>query len=712
MTKIVNHLILLLTLISCQFVYSQNNAVALQADHVERYLGTHISILPGSYTFEEALNNSTEWQNSTDAIVSLGIPSNGVWLKLPVNNQVDDIGYILEIENAIIDTVRVYLKKNGEYSMIESGESKPFDDRIYDYQNFLYPLDVDYGYSEIYMYISSDEQLNLPISIGSESDKLNSITNRDMLFGLYSGIILVMFFYNFFIYTTTRDSSYLYYIMYILFVGMVQAALDGYGYRFLWSNSVLWQKYSLNFLNAGTALFSYLFFSKFIHLNHIMPKWKYPFMVLIGLYFIQIGLALAGQEALAYNIMNGTAMLLAILFVVASIVAIRKKQRQARYFLIAWLSFFTSIIIFVLKDIGVLPYSFFTSNVLKFGSSLEVVLLSFGLADRINILKQEKEESQKQALAASRENERIIREQNIILEEKVKERTKELNEALVNVQNAQTQLVEQEKMASLGQLTAGIAHEINNPINFVTANVKPLTRDIQDIFEVLDAYEEINSGEEYDAKKAEIEELKEELELDFIRKEIESLLQGVDDGAKRTAEIVRGLKIFSRMDEQDLKRVDLIEGIESTLTLLNSSMKGIIEINRDYDSVPKIECYAGKLNQVFMNILSNAVHAIKHKEGGDGKGSISISIKDKNEFVELVISDTGSGMPQKVIDHIFEPFYTTKPVGEGTGLGLSITVGIIEKHHGKISVTSEVGVGTSFIISLPKLQEDNLKQNG
>ena len=711
MNRLFNHLIILLISFSATLAYSNNKPLHLKQDFKENYLGTYMEVLHGNYSFKEVINGDFEWQKSNDLIVPLGIPSNGAWVKFSVINEVHGLGYFLEIESPTIDILNVYFMQNGVYHSYETGESKPYNERLYNYQNFLFPLNIDSGYSEVFIYVSSTEQVNLPVSIDTESNKLSSITNRDLLFGLYSGIILVMFFYNLFIYLTTKDNSYLYYIAYILFVGTVQAALDGYGYRFLWSDFVLWQKYSLNILNAGTALFSYLFFSRFIRLKYIMPLWKYPFIFLLSLYAIQIVIALWGNQALAYNIMNGTAFLLSVLFVIASVVAIKKKQRQAVFFLIAWLSFFTSILIFVLKDVGVISYTFFSSNVLKLGSSLEVVLLSFGLADRINILKKEKEESQKEALAASRENERIIREQNIILEEKVVERTKELNEALVNVQNAQTQLVEQEKMASLGQLTAGIAHEINNPINFVTANVKPLTRDIQDVFEVLDAYEKINSAEEFIASKDEIEELKEELELDFIKKEIESLLQGVDDGARRTAEIVRGLKIFSRMDEQDLKRVDLEEGIESTLTLLNSSMKGIIEVERNYENIPKIECYAGKLNQVFMNLLSNAIHAIKNKEGG-GTGKIKVGIKDMDSQVLLSISDTGSGMPKKVIDHIFEPFYTTKPVGEGTGLGLSITVGIIEKHHGKITVESEEGVGTTFHITLPKLQDDNLKKNG
>ncbi|MFC3415494.1 sensor histidine kinase [Algoriphagus hitonicola] len=244
------------------------------------------------------------------------------------------------------------------------------------------------------------------------------------------------------------------------------------------------------------------------------------------------------------------------------------------------------------------------------GSALEVVLLSFALADKINILKKEKESEQLERLRVLKENESLIREQNTLLEDKVRLRTDELEQALRNLQNTQSQLVSQEKMASLGQLTAGIAHEINNPINFVSSNIMPLKRDVADIMEVIEFYRNTANNEFTPESIKKAKRLEEDLELDYVLEEVDQLLKGMEEGAKRTVEIVKGLRLFSRVDEQDIKKVDLHDGINSTLILLNSSIPGKIRIVREFGELPMVECLAGKINQVFMNIINNAVHAL------------------------------------------------------------------------------------------------------
>jgi signal transduction histidine kinase len=187
-----------------------------------------------------------------------------------------------------------------------------------------------------------------------------------------------------------------------------------------------------------------------------------------------------------------------------------------------------------------------------------------------------------------------------------------------------------------------------------------------------------------------------------VHNEIDTLITGIEDGASRTAEIVRGLRTFSRLDESDLKAVDLHEGLNSTLVLLRNTIPQHVNIVRDYGELPKVECYAGKLNQVFLNIINNALNAIKMKPAqGDESLTISTRLhKDANQ-VSVSIKDTGIGMTDKVKEKIFDPFFTTKDVGEGTGLGLSIVFSIIEKHHGKILVESAPGKGAEFIIYLP-----------
>ncbi len=282
---------------------------------------------------------------------------------------------------------------------------------------------------------------------------------------------------------------------------------------------------------------------------------------------------------------------------------------------------------------------------------------------------------------------------------------KSLQDTLRNLKDAQAQLVQSEKMVSLGQLTAGIAHELNNPINFVYAGTNALEISIIDIKTLLEAYETLTPENAVD-KLAEIQELKQDLEIEETQTELSEMLCNIKNGAKRTAEIVKGLQTFSRLDENDIKAVDLHENIDSTLIILRNQYKDRIQVERNYGKIPPVECLPGKINQVFMNILANAVQAIKDK----GEICISTSTYQHEyrsvEYVKIAIKDSGTGIPKPIQHKIFDPFFTTKDVGEGTGLGLSISHGIIQKHHGMIELFTEVGIGTEFVIHLPVYQMD------
>lgn len=278
----------------------------------------------------------------------------------------------------------------------------------------------------------------------------------------------------------------------------------------------------------------------------------------------------------------------------------------------------------------------------------------------------------------------------------------ELQSALVQLKEAQGQLVEHEKMASLGKLTAGIAHEINNPINFISSNVGSLRRDVRDLLLVLEAYDGTVKREALESTFASISELKDDIEFLDLIEEIDQLLAGVEEGARRTAEIVKDLRSFSRLDEDVLKLASVEDGIRSTLALLRTEYEPRIQVTQDYAQVPAIECYPGKLNQVFMNLLSNAIQAIPHE------GTIHIAAAQIGDSVEVQIQDSGTGMSEEVKNRIFEPFYTTKDVGVGTGLGLSITYSIVQRHQGTIEVESVPGKGTTFILRIPIKQTNQL----
>jgi two-component system NtrC family sensor kinase len=278
----------------------------------------------------------------------------------------------------------------------------------------------------------------------------------------------------------------------------------------------------------------------------------------------------------------------------------------------------------------------------------------------------------------------------------LKLKIQELERANQNLKEAQTQLVQSAKMTSLGQLVAGVAHELNNPIAFIYSNTSHLREYAEKLFKIID---EIEKHPELSDK------IKEENEFDYIQKDLPLLIKSCQDGAQRTRDIVLGLRNFSRLEESQLKEIDLHESIDMTLELLRGETKNRIQIHREYEPIPLVNCYASQVNQVIMNILTNAVHAI------DGNGHIWISthvIKASTTDagkVQISIRDSGTGMSSDVVDKIFEPFFTTKDVGKGTGLGLSISYGIIQNHGGDIQVRSKVNEGTEFVITIPIIQK-------
>ncbi|MEY2829131.1 MAG: hypothetical protein RIQ33_989, partial [Bacteroidota bacterium] len=271
---------------------------------------------------------------------------------------------------------------------------------------------------------------------------------------------------------------------------------------------------------------------------------------------------------------------------------------------------------------------------------------------------------------------------------KTKKAYTELTETHAKLKTTQQQLVQSEKMAGLGQLTAGVAHEINNPINFVSSSIGSLKRDVDDLKLLLKTYQE---------KPNEAALLAKDLDIDYTITEIDELMKGITEGAHRTSEIVKGLRNFSRTDESEKKNANINDCLESTIMILQTKLKDKnIDLKKSFAILPEIACFPGQLNQVFMNIISNAADAI---EGNDGE--INVATKKENNQIIVSIKDNGKGMTDEVKKKIFDPFFTTKDVGSGTGLGLSIAYGIMEKHNAKIDVNSELGKGTEFLIIVP-----------
>lgn len=301
-------------------------------------------------------------------------------------------------------------------------------------------------------------------------------------------------------------------------------------------------------------------------------------------------------------------------------------------------------------------------------------------------------------------------EQNEMLEKRVEERTAELMDALKNLQNSQVQLVKNEKMSALGQLVAGVAHEINNPVGFIAGNLSEAEQDIKSLIQLIEYYQK-----EYPNPAPHILELSEEIDLEYLKQDVPEMIASMKQGTDRLRNISMSLRTFSRLDDRDRVEFSIHEGIDSTLSILRHRIKANehrpeIQVLRKYGEVPAIKCFPGQLNQAFMNILSNAIDALDESNKGRSYQEIDVNpnqvtirtyLRDA-DWLAISIGDNGCGMSEEVRAKVFDHLFTTKPVGKGTGLGLSISREIIEdKHEGRLICRSASGEGTEFTIELP-----------
>jgi two-component system, NtrC family, sensor kinase len=311
---------------------------------------------------------------------------------------------------------------------------------------------------------------------------------------------------------------------------------------------------------------------------------------------------------------------------------------------------------------------------------------NFGLFQNAVMLENQVRRRTAELQAALRENERINRD--------LKREREEQRVLIKQLEEAHNQLLQAEKLASIGQLAAGVAHEVNNPIGFVNSNLGTLKQYVGDLFKLIDAYESQESGLSAAAGE-QIKALKTRIDLPFLREDMPLLIAESIDGTARVRRIVQDLRDFSREGDSEWHTVDVHAGLESTLNVVWSEIKYKAEVERDYAELPEIYCLPSQLNQVFLNLLVNAAQAIAEH------GVITLRTRCQGDQVSISVSDTGTGIAPEHLDRIFDPFFTTKPVGKGVGLGLSVTYGIVEKHGGRIEVESVPGQGSTFTIRLP-----------
>jgi two-component system, NtrC family, sensor kinase len=704
----------LILLFSFNQIKAQEQKIQITGSQQSVMLAENVDFLedPTNQLTAEQVLQSGNFKRSTDQIPVFKNRVQNAWFLLDVTNQSASSSLFLDITYSNLSEVTCYRIDSGKAILLgKDGNAVETDSIQRKTTHFIFNLQLPVGAQGKYLlHINSRHPIIVPAYVHTYEGLNESLNVQTLVVGIYMGVMLVMLLYNLFIFSATRDRNYLLYIFYIFFLTLAQSTLAGYGFRFLWPDNFWVNRYAVVITSSLSAIAGLLFTMQFLQTSVNTIRFHRTMQALIAIYVLGMLLCIFSNDlSISYHILNYNGGAVVLIVLSTSIYLVTKGYRPAKFYILAWAFFLISFLILILRNLAFLPYNDFTTYIIYVGSSFEVALLAIALADKINNLRKEKELSQAESLRNLQENEKLIINQNALLEQKVNARTEELlktnenlNSAMDELKDAQIQLVDAEKMASLGQLTAGIAHEINNPINFVKSNIGPLQMDIDDLISIIDAYQPVHEipVDEIPDKLKEVKRLKDKIDIDYLKNEVENLVSGIRDGAERTVEIVKGLRTFSRLDEGEIKTVNIYEGLDSTIVLLRNMLNENIIIEKDYQADGVIECFPGKLNQVFMNIIGNAIHAIKLKGDRTEKNYIRIFSKVVDGMLELHIKDTGVGMPDEVRRKIFDPFFTTKEVGEGTGLGLSIVYKIIFMHFGKIDVQSSPGNGAEFIISL------------
>jgi two-component system NtrC family sensor kinase len=681
---------------------------------------------PDNVYWAKNVINSKRFHNIPSSFPLLKYSKSVTWLRFILKNRTGQPLVPVTIGKSIIDEFDIYFKeplshtKDATIFRIKHLSSK---DPIY-HSNLLtqsitlinLPIAPDSTIT-FFARIKSNAAAVIPLEVHSSDQFLQKRGIDNMINGAVFGIFLIMVLYNLMLFIAVDDLSYLYYVIYIIFLGTTQSLTLGLGSNLLPNNIAMLNTYVIPILRVCFGFSLLLFVGEFLQLKQNLKQYYKPYLILYALYTLPLLAIFIGWIHMAYILITFAIAVVSIALLYIGIYLYFKGFKPAKFFMIGWGLSLLAILVAIARNNGFVPYNYFTLNINIYSAVTELILFSVALADKINFYRRQNAQSQLAALTIAKENERLITEQNIFLENKVKERTQELIQtnqnlsvSLDNLQSAQMQLIETEKMASLGQLTAGVAHEINNPINFVSSNIKPLRLDFDELFALLNKYDKAANTPDSPELLTQANIYKQKIDADFVKSEILTLLDGIEEGASRTAEIVQSLRTFSRMDELVLTPANINSAILGTLIILRSSIPYYIEIKPVLEKLEPLNCYAGKINQALLNLINNSIQAIKAKETHNDE-SITIYTRDFEDHIAIEITDTGTGMTNEVKQRIFEPFFTTKNVGEGTGLGLSIVFGIIEKHNGTIQVESTPGKGTTFIITLPKNLVSDIKNN-
>lgn len=704
-------------------------------------------------------------QNKSN-VAEFGFISSPVWLKFTVQElSPDPEDWFLEIAYPALDTVELYSLQEGKWTVKYSGDHYPFSARELFYRNLGFFMSFPaLKEHTIYIKIHTTSASIIPLTLHKKKELLKDISFTESLYFIFYGVLLAMIFYNGFIFISLKNLSYLLYSLTTMSMLIYQVSFSGHGFQYLWPENLWLQRYTGLIAAILFAVFAFEFMIHFLDLKkktrNLLRAWL-VFQNLISC------IALSYSLTAVFKVIGIIGIINTVTVITAGVLSWRKGYRAARFFVIGWSVYALGTILAILRLAGLIETNVLTNYAMQTGVVSELILLSIALADSYKLIVDEKSKIQKELLEVQIRMVETLKSSESRLEERVASRTAELQEsnktlesALSNLKSAQAQLIQSEKMASLGQLVANVAHEINSPIGAVKASGKNISdaleyslENLPTLFRTLEKQNRelfmklIRHKKEPSAVLSTKEErllIKETMrQLDAVgiidaREKAEMLVQlnvhseisdylpllkhqesgfiltaarristvisstkNINSAVERVAKIIFALKSFSNINVSErMVNADLREGLELVLTVYNNLLKQGIEVIRKYAEIQKIKCFPDDLNQVWTNLIHNSVLAMS------GKGKLTIEVKQAGTEALVSISDTGIGIPTQIRERIFEPFFTTRPYGEGSGLGLEIVRKIVEKHRGRIEIETAEGVGTTFFIFLP-FETDN-----
>ena len=622
--------------------------------------------------------------------ISLNNTHSKYWIKINIDIPKGKF-YELEVAQPVLPQVTIYYQDSlSQWQSFVSGYEVNIFKKLFKHQTQIFELNGD---NSTYYLEMNGSVMPLPLNVWSKENLENHILRKNWMHGLYSGFMIFVIIINLLLYFSLRKIGYLHYAILVIMYAFFASLLEGY-ILYLIPNLDLQKWYFLNpIINQPNGM---LFCLIFLDVKKYLPKvYKYVFAFFI--YLVSYILWFRFFDVSQYDSISQTHALLGIIVMGGLGIAVaRKGNVLGYYFALAYVLFFifASLEISYLSS-GYPPYLLGISYV-SYGILVEVLILAILLAKRFEIEKtnsdRERKYAQTQLLDKTIENERIIKEQNSYLELNVKERTQELNKTIQNLKSTQAQLIQSEKMASLGELTAGIAHEIQNPLNFVNNFSEVSVELLSELKDELD--------------KGDIEEAK------AISQDVIQNLQKINHHGQRASSIVKGMLGHSRASSGQKEATDVNVLADEYLRLAYHGLRAKdkffnASLNTNFDpNIESIPMITQDIGRVFLNLFTNAFYSVskKKKETTDlgYEPTVSITTISRLDGVEIEVEDNGEGIDKAIQDKIFQPFFTTKPTGEGTGLGLSLSYDIVKSHGGKIQIESELGQGSKFKIFLPK----------